>query len=497
MSRKRRRRKRGRSSQHDPDEAAEEESQEQPAETEDRRSSEGAEESTAGSEVEDPERQDETSSEGQSAELGIVVPETRQGEVDPVKIAEALHEMSKVNLDYQRRRLAEGRGIEEFQNDTEIVASIRREEEALGMLDPVTGQRREPHALETPQSFGMIWWGKAFENLPVSYLEAVAMAREARAAAEGVAVGGTAEGAEDPLDDAGDPESEEEEPSDGAAGSGVGDSAVSEAVVAGDAHVGRERGAVGARREPEDGATRGEDETGTVAKAVSETGAGARAGETKAGGGAGVAQASSEAGAYEAAIAEVRGAVEGLAAGMNETVRSEIAMRMDGLAEGNRESSNMMLRALVEGVKGLEALIPVFEKGEVAGLAGSVGGLKESVAELSAKLPAVREGDVPALIAVLKEFSEKLNAHVSDFNWAREMEKEGGRWRHWVGAVVTVPMLVAVGLFGQQQFDIVPDGTNGWKTLVWETHGIEVATCMRRASQSRSLVHCPLRVRPR
>ena len=93
---------------------------EQPAEIEDRPSSEGAEESTAGSEVEDPERQEEPGSEERSDELGIVVPETRQGEVDPVKIAEALHEMSKVNLDYQRRRLAEGRGIEEFQNDPEI-----------------------------------------------------------------------------------------------------------------------------------------------------------------------------------------------------------------------------------------------------------------------------------------------------------------------------------------------------------------------------------------
>ena len=206
---------------------------------------------------------------------------------------------------------------------------------------------------------------------------------------------------------------------------------------------------------------------------------------------------SSEAGAYEAVFAEVRTAVEGLAAGMNETVRSEIAMRMDGLAEGNRDSSNMMLRALVEGVKGLEALIPVFEKGEMAGLAGSVGGLKESVAELSAKLPAAKEGDVPTLIAVLKEFSEKLNTHVSDFNWAREMEKDGGRWRGWIAVVVAVPVLVAAGLFGQQQFDVVPDGTNGWKRLVWETHGIEVATCMRQAAQTRNPVNCPLRVRPR
>ena len=41
------------------------------------------------------------------------------------------------------------------------------------------------------------------------------------------------------------------------------------------------------------------------------------------------------------------------------------------------------------------------------------------------------------------------------------------------------------------------DGTNGWKNLVWERHGIDVAKCMQQASGSSQLVNCPLRVRPR
>ena len=54
---------------------------------------------------------------------------------------------------------------------------------------------------------------------------------------------------------------------------------------------------------------------------------------------------------------------------------------MDGLSQANREGSDMILQVLTEGVKGLKALIPVFEKGEVAALATSVGSLRESVAE--------------------------------------------------------------------------------------------------------------------
>lgn len=197
------------------------------------------------------------------------------------------------------------------------------------------------------------------------------------------------------------------------------------------------------------------------------------------------------------AIAEVRRAVEDLAEGMTETVREEIALRLDGVSQANREGSGMMLQVLTEGVKGLKALIPVFEKGEVAALATSVGSLRESVAELGGRLPAVKEGDVPKLIAALEEFSGKLSTHVRDFNWAREMDRDRGRWRHWLAGAVAVPLLVAAGLVGQHHLAVVPDGTNGWKSLVWERHGMDVAKCMRQAAGSGQLVHCPLRVRPR
>ena len=390
-------------------------------------------------------------------ERGIVVPEIRPGEVDPVRIAEALHRMSRVNLDYQRRRLEEGRGIEAFENDPEIVASIGREEEALGALDPVTGERRPPHRVDTGKMYGLIWWEAGAANLPVSYAEAVRMAREATAAVEGAGRDGLEEVGLDPDDDG-------------------------EAVAASEAEEGSQ--VHGEKARSEEVAPIGDDAAKSAAE--NETGVG---GEPAAG--------PKEGQPDRQATAEVRRAVEDLAEGMTETVREEIALQLDGVTQANREASDMMLQVLTEGVKGLKALIPVFEKGEVAALATSVGSLRESVGELREKLPSVKEGDVPKLIAVLEEFSDKLHTHARDFNWAREMDRNAGRWRHWLVGAVAAPLLVAVGLFGQHHLGVVPDGTNGWKRLVWERHGIDVAKCMQQAAGSGQLVNCTLRVRPR
>ena len=427
-------------------------------------------------------------------ELGFVVPETRPGVVDPVRIAEALHRMSKVNLDYQRRRLEEGRGIEAFENDPGIIASIGREEEALGALDPVTGERRPPHRVDTGKMYGLIWWEAASANLPVSYPEAVRMAREAKAVVEGAGYGGFDEEVRDPEDDidAGEDEPPEASVEPAAAGSTDGETGASkggdvgdgggEAVTASEAEEGSEVHGEEARSEelapPGDGAAEsgGENVTGVGGEAA----AGPKEGQPD-----------------RQAIAEVRRAVEALAGGMTETVREEVASRMDGVTQANREGSDMMLQVLSEGVKGLKALIPVFEKGEVASLATSVGSLRESVADLGGRLPAVKDGDVPKLIAVLEEFSEKLNTHVRDFNWARERDRDRGRWRHWLAGAVAAPLLVAVGLFGQHHLAVVPDGSNGWKSLVWERHGIDVAKCIRRAADSGQMVNCPLRVQPK
>lgn len=320
------------------------------------------------------------------------------------------------------------------------------------------------------------------------------MAREAKAAVEGAGLGGFEEVG---LDPEGDVEAGEDEPPEAwanpaAAGSVGGETGVSngddvgdggrEAVAAGEAEDGSQLDGEEARSE--EVAPPGDDATKSAAE--NETGVG---GEATAG--------PKEGQPDRQATAEVRRAVEDLAEGMTETVREEIALRLDGVSQANREGSEMMLQVLTDGVKGLKALIPVFEKGEVASLATSVGSLRETVGELREKLPSVKEGDVPKLIAVVEEFSERLNRHVRDFNWAREMGRDRGRWRRWLVGAVAAPLLVAAGLFGQHHLAVVPDGTNGWKSLVWERHGIDVAKCMRQAGDAGKVVYCPLKVLPK
>ena len=320
------------------------------------------------------------------------------------------------------------------------------------------------------------------------------MAREATAAVEGAGHDGLEEVGLDPDDDgeAGEDEPLEASAELAAAGSTDGEAGALKGGDVGDG--GREAVAAG---EAEDGSRVDGEEARSEEVAPPGDDAAKSAAENETGVGGEPAAGPKEGQPDRQAFAEVRRAVEDLAKGMTETVREEIALRLDGVSRAHHEGSDMMLQVLTEGVKGLKALIPVFEKGEVAALATSVGSLRESVGELREELPSVKEGDLPKLIAVLEEFSEKLNTHARDFNWAREMKNDSGRWRRRLVGVVAVPLLVAVGLVGQHHLEVVPDGTNGWKSLVWERHGIDVAKCMRRAADSGKLVNCPLRVRPR
>ena len=43
------------------------------------------------------------------------------------------------------------------------------------------------------------------------------------------------------------------------------------------------------------------------------------------------------------------------------------------------------------------------------------------------KLTFVREGDLPRLIMVFEQFSEGLNSHERDLNWAQELGKNRGK----------------------------------------------------------------------
>ena len=279
-----------------------------------------------------------------------MVPEIRPGEVDPVKLAEAMATISKVNLDYLRRRLAQSRPVEDYLKDPDIRASVEREEEAAGMLDEMTGQRNEPHRLATPEKFTPEGWQRTSEELPVNYAEARRGAREAGEAAGGAPAVEEGRAPEEPADgaDADQADQGDDDPRDASAAAGGPGLVEGEKDTGDGVDGGQGSSAAKVTDEPEDGGSGSLAEPGTEAK----TGVEAEAGEREPGDGETQGPRSEAAGVSETAIAELRRAVEGLAEGMNESVRAEIAARMDAVVEGNRESSNSMSATLAEGVKG-------------------------------------------------------------------------------------------------------------------------------------------------
>ena len=231
--------------------------------------------------------------------------------------------------------------------------------------------------------YGLIWWEATSANLPVSYAEAVRMAREAKAVVEGAGRGGIEEVVLDPEDDV---EAGGDEPPGASAEPAAAGSAGGEAGVSKGTDVGGGGEAVSADEvengSPVDGEDTGSEEAKTPDDGTVES---ARENETGVGGEAAPGDREEHPDGH--AISEVRQAVEALAEGMTETVREEVALRMDGVSQANREGSEMMLQVLTDGVKGLKALIPVFEKGELAALATSVGSLRESVGNWAESSP--------------------------------------------------------------------------------------------------------------
>ena len=123
--------------------------------------------------------------------------------------------------------------------------------------------------------------------------------------------------------------------------------------------------------------------------------------------------------------------------------------------------------------------------------------LQDGMARLEARIPTLEEGRIGELVTAIGRFGEKVDAYVGDFHRSREIERRKRGRRGWLAFGAAAPFLVAAGVLGQNQFEVVPDGTNGWKNIVWESHGMEVAKCMRSAQDSGRALNCPLRVRPR
>ena len=107
------------------------------------------------------------------------------------------------------------------------------------------------------------------------------------------------------------------------------------------------------------------------------------------------------------------------------------------------------------------------------------------VKELKESVPRFATGDLKLLAAEVGKLAEYLRVEQADETRRREAsEASEGRWT-WalrVAAVAAVVGAFAAGAGLQARWPVLEDGTNGWKDIVWQRHGIAIAECIKRAS---------------
>ena len=117
----------------------------------------------------------------------------------------------------------------------------------------------------------------------------------------------------------------------------------------------------------------------------------------------------------------------------------------------------------------------------VAGLKEQTRGLRDEIAEVKALVPTVVGEDVKALARHVESLGEQLRIERADET--RKTELSGRRWK-WplrgLAAVAGVTLVLA-GAMTQARWNVLDDGTNGWKDIVWNRHGIAIAECIKRA----------------
>ena len=77
---------------------------------------------------------------------------------------------------------------------------------------------------------------------------------------------------------------------------------------------------------------------------------------------------------------------------------------------------------------------------------------------------------------------DEIRAMASDLSKQLRAERNGFMRFSWIaaGAVIVLPAMVALGVFLQREYDLmpVPDPSFGWKDRIWEEMGAEIAGCL-------------------
>ena len=121
----------------------------------------------------------------------------------------------------------------------------------------------------------------------------------------------------------------------------------------------------------------------------------------------------------------------------------------------------------------------------------------QGIADIKADMPRLREGEFGELAKSVRQLEELLRLQESDGARRREVGRRRWRWPLRGLAVAALVGMFAGGAVLQARLPVLDDGTNGWKDIVWDRHGMKIAECIDRADKRGGGAKCGVRVEVR
>ena len=108
--------------------------------------------------------------------------------------------------------------------------------------------------------------------------------------------------------------------------------------------------------------------------------------------------------------------------------------------------------------------------------------------------PAGQAASPANIAAAAAKLEKQIRTHAADFRRWQSVDRTRSRRLAIAAVAFGAPCLLALGLFLQTQFAIlpVPDPTNGWRDLVWNRYGAEIANCVLRARTAGKQTVCEI-----
>ena len=123
--------------------------------------------------------------------------------------------------------------------------------------------------------------------------------------------------------------------------------------------------------------------------------------------------------------------------------------------------------------------------------------IDRGIADIRSDMPRFREGELGELAQNVRQLEELLRIRESDGMRRREVGRRRWRWPLRGLAVAALVGVFAGGAVLQARLPVLDDGTNGWKDIVWDRHGMKIAECIDRADKRGGGARCGVRAEVR